>query len=71
MQYHYCPLTEWIKEFFFTLDITWMDILFPIKWVRIGDNCDDDDDDDGDEDEDTDDDNNNTNLGLHECGILA
>lgn len=48
-----------------------MDILFPIKWVRIGDNCDDDDDDDGDEDEDTDDDNNNTNLGLHECGILA
>ena len=46
-----------------------MDISFPIKWLRIGDHCDDDD---GDEDDDTDnDDNNNTNLGLHVCGILA
>lgn len=45
-----------------------MDISFPIKWLRIGDNCDDDDD----EDEDTDNDNNNnTNLGLHESGILV
>ena len=50
-----------------------MDILFPTKWVRIGDNCDDDDDCvDGDDDDDTDnDDNNNTNLGLHVCGILV
>ena len=52
-----------------------MDILFPITWLRIGDNCvddDDDDDDEGDEDDDPDnDDNNNTNLGLHVCGILV
>ena len=48
-----------------------MDILFPIKSLRIGDNCDDDDDDDGDWDEDTDNDNNNTNLGLQVCGILV
>ena len=52
-----------------------MDILFPITWLRIGDNCvvdDDDDDDEGDEDDDPDnDDNNNTNLGLHVCRILV
>ena len=52
-----------------------MDILFPITWLRIGDNCVDDDDDDvdeGDEDDDPDnDDNNNTNLGLHVCRILV
>ena len=51
-----------------------MDILFPITWLRIDDNCvdDDDDDDEGDEDDDPDnDDNNNTNLGLHVCGILV
>ena len=53
-----------------------MDILFPITWLRIGDNCvvddDDDDHDEGDEDDDPDkDDNNNTNLGLHVCRILV
>ena len=50
-----------------------MDILFPIMWLRIGDNCvDDDDDDEGDEDDNPDnDDNNNTNLGLHVCRILV
>ena len=51
-----------------------MDILFPITWLRIGDNCvdDDDDDDEGDEDDDPDnDDNNNTNLGLHVWRILV
>ena len=52
-----------------------MDILFPITWLRIGDNCvdDDDDDDEGDEDDDPDNDDNNknTNLGLHVCGILV
>ena len=51
-----------------------MDILFPITWLRIGDNCvdDDDDDDEGNDDDNPDnDDNNNTNLGLHVCRILV